>query len=120
MSMVKEFQEFAVKGNMVDMAVGIIIGGAFGKIVTSLVNDVIMPPLGMLLGKVDFKELALTLKGATVDAAGAEVAAVQLKYGLFIQNIADFLIVAVAVFMMVKVVNRLRRKQESKDAMAAK
>ena len=120
MSMVKEFQEFAVKGNLIDMAVGIIIGGAFGKIVTSLVNDVIMPPLGMLLGKVDFKELALTLKGATVDAAGAEVAAVQLKYGLFIQNIADFLIVAVAVFMMVKVVNRLRRKQESKDAMAAK
>ena len=116
MSVAKEFQEFAVKGNMIDMAVGIIIGGAFGKIVTSLVNDVIMPPLGMLLGKVDFKDLAVTLKAATVDAAGAEVAAVQLKYGLFIQNVVDFLIVALAVFMMVKVVNGLRRKQESEAA----
>ena len=116
MSMVKEFQEFAVKGNMVDMAVGIIIGGAFGKIVTSLVNDVIMPPLGMLLGKVDFKELAITLKAATVDAAGAEVAAVKLNYGMFVQNVVDFLIVAIAVFAMVKVINGLRRKQEAEAA----
>ena len=116
MSIVKEFQEFAVKGNMVDMAVGIIIGGAFGKIVSSLVNDVIMPPLGMLLGKVDFKDLALTLKDASVDAAGAEVAAVKLKYGMFIQNVVDFLIVALAVFMMVKVINSLRRKQEAASA----
>ena len=113
MSIAKEFQEFAVKGNMVDMAVGIIIGGAFGKIVTSLVNDVIMPPLGMLLGQVDFKDLALTLKAATVDAAGAPVAAVSLNYGMFIQNVVDFLIVAFAVFMMVKVINGLRRKQEA-------
>ena len=113
MSIVKEFQEFAVKGNMVDMAVGIIIGGAFGKIVTSLVNDVIMPPLGMLLGKVDFKDLALTLKAATVDVTGAEVAAVKLNYGMFIQNVVDFLIVAIAVFMMVKMINSLRRKQEA-------
>ena len=116
MSVAKEFQEFAVKGNMIDMAVGIIIGGAFGKIVTSLVNDVIMPPLGMLLGKVDFKELAITLKAATVDAAGAEVAAVQLKYGMFVQNVVDFLIVAIAVFAMVKVINGLRRKQEAAAA----
>ncbi len=116
MSIVKEFQEFAVKGNMVDMAVGIIIGGAFGKIVTSLVNDVIMPPLGMLLGKVDFKELAVTLKEATVDAAGAEVAAVKLNYGMFVQNVVDFLIVALAVFAMVKVINGLRRKQEAAAA----
>ena len=116
MSMVKEFQEFAVKGNMVDMAVGIIIGGAFGKIVTSLVNDVIMPPLGMLLGKVDFKDLALTLKAASVDAAGAEVAAVKLNYGMFVQNVVDFLIVAIAVFAMVKVINGLRRKQEATAA----
>ena len=108
MSIVKEFQEFAVKGNMVDMAVGIIIGGAFGKIVTSLVNDVMMPPLGMLLGKVDFKDLALTLKPAE-----GEVAAVSLNYGIFIQNVVDFLIVAFAVFMMVKVINSLRRKQEA-------
>ena len=116
MSIAKEFQEFAVKGNMIDMAVGIIIGGAFGKIVTSLVNDVIMPPLGMLLGKVDFKELAITLKAATVDAAGAEVAAVKLNYGMFVQNVVDFLIVALAVFAMVKVINGLRRKQEAEAA----
>ncbi len=117
LSIAKEFQEFAVKGNMIDMAVGIIIGGAFGKIVTSLVNDVIMPPLGMLLGKVDFKELAITLKAATVDAAGAEVAAVQLKYGMFVQNVVDFLIVAFCVFLLVKGINSLRRKQ---DVAAAK
>ena len=113
MSIVKEFQEFAVKGNMVDMAVGIIVGGAFGKIVTSLVNDVIMPPLGMLLGKMDFKDLAITLQEATLDAAGAEVAAVKLNYGLFVQNVVDFLIVAIAVFLMVKAINSLRRKQEA-------
>ena len=117
MSMVKEFQDFAVKGNMIDMAVGIIIGGAFGKIVTSLVNDVIMPPIGMLLGKVDFKDLALTLKAATVDAAGAEVAAVKLNYGAFLQNAVDFLIVAFCVFLLVKGINSLRRKQ---DVAAAK
>ena len=116
MSVAKEFQEFAVKGNMIDMAVGIIIGGAFGKIVTSLVNDVIMPPLGMLLGKVDFKDLALTLKAASVDAASAEVAAVKLNYGMFVQNVVDFLIVALAVFAMVKVINGLRRKQEAAAA----
>lgn len=116
MSILKEFQEFAVKGNMVDMAVGIIIGGAFGKIVNSLVADVIMPPVGMLLGKVDFKDLAVTLKAATVDAAGVEVPAVTLNYGLFGQNVVDFLIVALAVFVMVKVVNRLRRQQETEAA----
>ena len=116
MSIVKEFQEFAVKGNMIDMAVGIIIGGAYGKIVSSLVNDVIMPPLGILMGQVDFKDLAITLKAATVDAAGAAVPAVTLKYGMFIQNVVDFLIVAIAVFAMVKVINGLRRKQEAAAA----
>jgi len=116
MSIVKEFREFAVKGNMVDMAVGIIIGGAFGKIVNSLVNDVIMPPIGMLLGQVGFKELAVTLKEAGVDAAGAEVAAVTLNYGMFIQNVVDFLIIALSVFLMVKVVNNLRRTQEAEEA----
>ena len=110
MSIVKEFQEFAVKGNMIDMAVGIIIGGAFGKIVSSLVNDVIMPPLGILMGQVDFKDLAITLKAATVDAAGVAVPAVTLKYGMFIQNVVDFLIVAIAVFAMVKAINSLRAK----------
>ena len=113
MSLAKEFREFAVKGNVVDMAVGIIIGGAFGKIVNSLVNDVIMPPVGMVLGQVDFKDLALTLKAATVDAGGAEVAAVTLKYGAFIQNMVDFLIVAACVFAMVKAVTALRRQQEA-------
>ncbi|MGD9782215.1 MAG: large-conductance mechanosensitive channel protein MscL [Kiritimatiellia bacterium] len=116
MSIAKEFQEFAVKGNMIDMAVGIIIGGAFGKIVTSLVNDVIMPPIGMLLGKVDFKQLAITLKDATVDAAGAEVAAVKLNYGMFAQNVVDFVIVAFCVFLLVKGINSLRRKQEAAAA----
>ena len=122
MSIVKEFQEFAVKGNMIDMAVGIIVGGAFGKIVTSLVNDVIMPPIGLLLGGVDFKDLAVTLKAgteATVDAAGAAVAAapaVTLNYGVFAQTVVDFLIVAIAVFIMVKGINGLRRKQEAEAA----
>ena len=120
MSIVKEFQEFAVKGNMIDMAVGIIVGCAFGKIVTSLVNDVIMPPIGLLLGGVNFRELAVTLKAATVDAAGAPVAAVTLNYGAFAQTVVDFLIVALAVFMMVKGINSLRRKQEKADAKAAK
>ena len=117
MSMLQEFKSFAMKGNVMDLAVGVIIGGAFGKIVSSLVSDVIMPPLGMLLGKVDFKELAITLKAATVDAAGAEVAAVQLKYGMFVQNVVDFLIVAFCVFLLVKGINSLRRKQ---DVAAAK
>ncbi len=118
MSIGKEFQEFAVKGNMVDMAVGIIIGGAFGKIVASLVADVIMPPIGLLLGGVNFTDLAYTLKAATVDAAGAEVPAVTLNYGSFIQTSLDFLIVAIAVFMMVKGVNKLRRKQVAEEKAA--
>ena len=116
MSIVKEFQEFAVKGNMIDMAVGIIIGGAFGKIVTSLVNDVIMPPIGMLLDNVDFKNLAVTLVPETKDAACATVAAVKLNYGMFIQNVVDFLIVAICVFLLVKGINSLRRKQEATAA----
>lgn len=111
MSMMSEFKEFAVKGNMVDMAVGIIIGGAFGKIVTSIVNDVIMPPVGMLLGGVDFSDLAITLKAAT-----EETAAVAIRYGSFVQTVLDFLIVAWAVFMVVKGINSLRRKQEVEEA----
>lgn len=110
MSMASEFREFAVKGNVVDMAVGIIIGGAFGKIVTSIVNDVIMPPIGLLLGGVDFSDLAITLK-----AAVGEAAAVTLNYGKFIQTIVDFLIVAWAVFFLIKILNSLRRKQEAAD-----
>ena len=107
MSLLKEFREFAVKGNVVDLAVGVIIGGAFGKIVPSLVSDVIMPPIGLLIGGVDFKDLALVLKEAQ---DGAE--AVTLKYGAFIQNVFDFLIIAAAVFAMVKVINNLKRAPE--------
>ncbi len=111
MSIAAEFREFAVKGNVVDMAVGIIIGGAFGKIVTSLVNDVIMPPVGLLLGGVNFSELAITLK-----PAAGEAAAVMLNYGRCIQTIVDFLIVAWAVFLMIKVLNAVRRKAEAPTA----
>lgn len=107
MSLLKEFRDFAVKGNVVDLAVGVIIGGAFGKIVSSLVNDVIMPPLGILIGGVDFKDLAIVLKEAQ---EGSE--AVTLKYGAFIQNIFDFLIIAIAIFAMVKVLNNLKKAPE--------
>ncbi|MBN2302392.1 MAG: large-conductance mechanosensitive channel protein MscL [Lentisphaerae bacterium] len=115
MSILSEFKEFAVKGNVVDMAVGIIIGGAFGKIVTSVVNDVIMPPIGLLLGGVNFTDLAITLKKAVMAADGVTVqtAAVMLNYGKCIQTIVDFLIVAWAVFLLVKALNSLRRKQEA-------
>jgi len=106
MGMLKEFREFAVKGNVVDMAVGIIIGAAFGKVVSSLVNDIIMPPIGMLLGGVDFKNLQITLKEASVSATGEAVAAVGVRYGLFINTVLDFLIVAFTIFMVVKMVNR--------------
>ena len=102
--MLKEFREFALRGNVVDMAVGIIIGAAFGTIVQSLVNDVIMPPIGLLLGKVDFTNLYVTLK-----PAAADVPAVTLKYGTFINHIVGFVIVAFCVFLLVKQVNRLKR-----------
>lgn len=112
MKIVQEFKQFAMKGNVVDMAVGIIIGAAFGKIVTSLVNDVIMPPIGLALGGVDFTDLKVTLKEATVDQAGNAINAVTLNYGTFIQTAFDFLIVAFAIFMMIKAMNRLKRKEE--------
>ena len=117
MSMASEFREFAVKGNVMDMAVGIIIGGAFGKIVTSLVNDVVMPPIGMLIGGVDFSALVVTLKEAVMAADGVAVVApaVTLNYGKFIQTVVDFLIVAWAIFLMVKGVNRLRQTAEKKE-----
>ena len=108
MSVVKEFKEFAVKGNVVDMAVGIIIGAAFGKIVTSLVAGVIMPPIGVLLGGVDFSDLVLVVKEAV-----GEAPAVVISYGSFIQTLIDFTIIAFAIFMLVKVINRLNRKEEA-------
>jgi len=111
MGMMKEFKEFAVKGNVVDMAVGIIIGAAFGKIVSSFVADVIMPPIGVLLGGVDFTGLAITLK----EAAG-EVPAVVIGYGKFIQTMVDFTIVAFAIFIAVKAINSLKRKEEEAPA----
>ncbi|OKY76615.1 MAG: mechanosensitive ion channel protein MscL [Desulfobulbaceae bacterium DB1] len=106
--MIKEFKEFAMRGNVVDMAVGIIIGGAFGKIVSSLVSDVIMPPIGMLLGSIDFSELAITLQDKT-----AEAEAVAIKYGVFINTILDFVIVAFAIFMVIKQMNRFKKKEEA-------
>ena len=106
MGMVKEFKEFAMRGNVVDMAVGIIIGAAFGKIVNSLVNDIIMPPIGMLLGNVDFSNLAVTLKEKT---AAAE--AVTVNYGVFINTVLDFTIVALAIFILIKQMNRLKKEE---------
>jgi len=108
MSMMSEFKEFAVKGNAVDMAVGIVIGAAFGAVVSSFVADIIMPPVGLLIGGVDFTQLAITLK----EAAG-EDPAVTLNYGNFIQTLMDFLIVAWAIFLAVKGMNRLRKEEES-------
>ena len=116
MGMVSEFKEFAMRGNVVDLAVGVVIGAAFGKIVASLVNDVIMPAVGFIVGGVNFSDLAFELKAATVDAAGAEVPAVLVKYGAFIQTIVDFLIIAFAIFVAVKVINRLKRKEEAAPA----
>jgi large conductance mechanosensitive channel len=109
MGMMKEFKDFAVKGNVVDMAVGIIIGAAFGKIVSSFVADVIMPPIGLLMGGVDFTNLAVTLKEAV-----GETPAVLLSYGKFIQSLVDFVIVAFAIFMAVKAINNLKKKEEEK------
>jgi large conductance mechanosensitive channel len=115
MSIMKEFREFAVKGNAVDMAVGIIIGASFGKIVNSIVNDVVMPPIGIILGGVNFSDLAIVLKHATDTQP-----AVLLKYGQFINNIIDFIIVAFSVFMLVKAINGLNRirvvKEDKKDS----
>ena len=107
MSVIKEFKEFAVKGNAVDMAVGLVIGASFGKIVTSLVNDVVMPPIGLLLGGVDFKNLKMTLKEATVTTP-----AVTLNYGQFINTVIDFLIVAFSIFVVVKGINLLKKKEK--------
>lgn len=107
MGMIREFKEFASKGNMLDLAVGVIIGAAFGKIVSSLVADVLMPPIGLLLGGANFTNLKTTLREAVGTAP-----AVTLNYGTFIQTIVDFLIVAFAIFLLIKAVNRMRRKQE--------
>lgn len=121
MGLVQEFKKFAIKGNAIDMAVGIIIGGAFGKIVSSLVNDVILPPIGQLLGGTDFSSLFVALNGesyATLDTA-REAGAPVVAYGAFAQSVFDFLIVALVIFFMVRGMNSLRAKEEEKPAAPA-
>jgi len=111
MGMMQEFKTFAMRGNVVDMAVGIIVGGAFGKIVSSFVADVIMPPIGLLIGGIDFSNLAITIKQAAGDAA-----AVTLNYGKFIQTVVDFIIIAFAIFMAIKGMNALKKNEEAAAA----
>ena len=110
MGMMQEFKEFALRGNMVDLAVGIVIGGAFGGVVKSLVDDVMMPPLGILIGGVDFKDLAVTLRAASADAP-----AVMLRYGAFINTVINFTIMAFAVFVVIKMMNRMSGKEIAKE-----
>lgn len=116
MGVLTEFRDFAVKGNALDMAVGIIIGAAFNKIVTSLVNDVVMPPIGMLLGGVDFKNLQVVLKEAGTSATGEPLAAVAIRYGFFINTIIDFLIVAFTIFLVVRTINQLTKMRKTAAA----
>ena len=117
MSLLQEFKAFAMRGNVMDMAVGIIIGGAFGKIVSSLVSDVLMPPIGLLLGKVDFKDLAITLNDSVLDETGKVIAeAVTLRYGMFIDNVISFIIIAFSVFVLVKIMNSLHKKEVAAPA----
>lgn len=113
MGMMQEFKEFAVKGNVVDMAVGVIIGAAFGKIVSSLVTDVVMPPIGVLIGGVDFSKLAFTLQEATVTAP-----AVLISYGRFIQTVVDFTIIAAVIFLVIKGINSMKKKAAENPATA--
>jgi large conductance mechanosensitive channel len=110
MGMIGEFKEFAMRGNVVDLAVGVVIGAAFGKIVTALVDKIIMPPIGLLVGEVDFAKWAITLKDAGVDAAGKEIPAVVLGLGEFLNSVIQFVIIAFAIFVVVKAINRLNRK----------
>ncbi len=112
MSIVREFKEFAVKGNAIDLAVGIIIGGAFGKIVTSLVSDIILPPIGLLIGGVNFKDIKMVLKKATLDGNGLVTAPeVTLNVGNFIQSVFDFIIIAIVIFMMINGINKLKNQE---------
>jgi len=115
MGMMQEFKEFAMRGNMVDLAVGIVVGGAFGGVVKSLVDDVLMPPLGLLIGGVDFKDLAVTLRAATADAP-----AVMLKYGVFINTLVNFTIMAFAVFIVIKAMNHMAEKTVAKPVASTK
>ena len=116
MGIIDEFKTFAIKGNMVDMAVGIIMGGAFGTIVSSLVNDVLMPPIGLLIGGIDFSKLAFVLQPASVGPDGKDIAAVAINYGKFINSTISFLIVAWVLFMLIKGMNQLKKKEAEKPA----
>lgn len=107
--MLKEFKEFAVKGNVMDLAIGVIIGGAFGKIVSSLVTDIIMPPIGFITGGIDFSKLIITLKKATDTTT-----ALTINYGLFMNTLIDFLIISFSIFIVIKQINKLKRKEEAK------
>lgn len=117
MAFIKEFKEFAVKGNAIDMAVGVIIGGAFGNIVNSIVNDIIMPPIGWLIGGVNFTDLKVTLPA--VEAVGVEMQPATINYGNFIQMLINFVIIAFCVFMMVKAINKITNKKKEEDVPAA-
>ena len=118
MQIFKEFKEFAMKGNVVDMAVGVIIGAAFGKIVSSVVADVIMPPVGVLLGGVNFSDLVFTIKEASKNAVGANVPAVVISYGKFLQTVIDFTIVAVVIFFLIKLMNSVKREKKVEEPAA--
>ncbi len=111
MGLVKEFKAFAMRGNVVDLAVGVIIGASFGKIVSSFVDDIIMPPIGVAIGGVSFRDLKFELKAATVDAAGKALPAVTMNYGNFLQSVFDFVIIAIAVFAMIKAMNSMMKKE---------
>ena len=116
MSMLKEFKEFAMRGNVIDLAVGVVIGGAFGKIVTSLVDQIIMPPIGALTGGIDFSDMKLVLKPADNSNPAHKVAEVAIGYGAFINTLIQFIIIAFAIFLVVKAINRLSRRQEAAPA----
>jgi large conductance mechanosensitive channel len=120
MGMLKEFKEFAVKGNMVDLAVGIIIGGAFGKVVSSLVSDILMPPLGYLIGGINFTDIKIQLKAPALALMGKDAAEVTINVGNFIQSLVDFTIIAFAVFLMVKAINTMHKKAEAAPAAPTK
>jgi large conductance mechanosensitive channel len=118
MQILKEFKEFAMKGNVVDMAVGVIIGAAFGKIVSSVVADVIMPPVGVLLGGMNFSDLAFIIKDASKNAAGVDIPAVAISYGKFLQTLIDFTIVASVIFLFIKFMNSVKRDKKAEEPVA--
>jgi len=118
MGMMKEFKEFAMRGNVMDMAIGIVIGGAFGKIISSLVKDVIMPPIGLALGGVDFSDMSIMLKEAVMEGEEVIAEAVTLNYGVFVNTVIEFLIIAFAIFMVIKAMNKMKKKKEEEPAPA--